>query len=37
VVIVKLSANQHYGLTNDETSYRAFETVEFFRAIATVA
>jgi CubicO group peptidase (beta-lactamase class C family) len=37
VVIVKLSANQRYGLTNDETSYREFETMEMFRAIAAVA
>jgi CubicO group peptidase (beta-lactamase class C family) len=36
VVIVKLSANRRYGLTNDETSYREFETIEFLRAIADV-
>ena len=34
VVIVKLSANRRYGLTNDETSYRMLETMEFLRAIA---
>lgn len=34
VVIVKLSANPQYGLTNDETSYREYETVEMLRAVA---
>jgi len=33
LVIVKLSANPQYGLTNDESSYREFETLEYFRAI----
>jgi len=33
LVIVKLSANPSYGLTNDESSYREFETLEYFRAI----
>jgi CubicO group peptidase (beta-lactamase class C family) len=37
VVIVKLSATQSYGLTNDETSYREYETIEMLRAIAGVA
>jgi CubicO group peptidase (beta-lactamase class C family) len=32
-VIVKLSANSEYGLTNTEESYREHETIEFFRAI----
>jgi len=32
-VIVKLSANSEYGLTNTEESYRENETIEFFRAI----
>lgn len=36
LVIVKLSASPSYGQTNDETSYREFETVEMFRAIAGV-
>ena len=35
LVIVKLSANPRYGLTNDEASYRELETFEFFRSIAT--
>ena len=34
LVIVKLSASPNYGQTNDETSYREFETVSLFRAIA---
>jgi len=34
LVIVKLSASPAYGQTNDETSYREFETVEMFRAIS---
>lgn len=34
LVIVKLSASPNYGQTNDETSYREFETVSMFRAIA---
>lgn len=33
VVIVKLSANPNYGLTNDESSYRELESFELFRAI----
>lgn len=33
LVIVKLSANSSYGMTNDETSYREFETIELFRKI----
>ena len=37
VTIVKLSANPDYGLTNDETSYREFETIELLRAIARAA
>ena len=32
-VIVKLSANNSYGVTLDESSYREIETIEFFRAI----
>lgn len=32
-VIVKLSANSDYGVSNDESSYREIETIEFFRAI----
>ena len=33
LVIVKLSANIEYGFTNEESSFRELETVEFFRAI----
>lgn len=33
LVIVKLSASPNYGQTNDETSYREFETISLFRAI----
>ncbi len=33
VVIVRLSASPNYGQTNDETSYREFETVSLLRAI----
>jgi len=33
LVIVKLSANADYGRTDDESSYREFETLEFMRAI----
>ncbi len=33
LVIVKLSANPSYGLTNEDASYREFETFEFMRAI----
>ena len=33
LVIVKLSANPDYGLTNDESSFRELETFEYFRAI----
>lgn len=36
LVIVKLSANNTYGMTNEEESYRELETVDFFRAIASV-
>ncbi len=32
-VIVKLSANSKYGLTNDESSYQELETFELFREI----
>lgn len=32
-VIVKLSANSDYGVSNDESSYREIETIELFRAI----
>lgn len=37
IVMVKLSANRRYGLTNDETSYRELETIEALREIAIVA
>jgi CubicO group peptidase (beta-lactamase class C family) len=37
VVIVKLSANRRYGLTNDEAGYRTLETTEFLRAITAAA
>jgi CubicO group peptidase (beta-lactamase class C family) len=33
LTIVKLSANPIYGQTNDERSYREFETVAMLRAI----
>lgn len=33
LVIVKLSANSDYGLTNDDSSWRELETFELFRAI----
>lgn len=33
LVITKLSASPNYGQTNDERSYREFETVSMFRAI----
>ena len=33
VVIVKLSANSGYGLTDDDTSWREMESFELFRAI----
>jgi len=33
LVIVKLSANPSYGITDDESSYREFETIAYFRAI----
>lgn len=36
LVIVKLSASPKYGQTNDERTYREFETVSMFRAIAKV-
>lgn len=32
-VIVKLSANSEYGVSNDESSFREIETIELFRAI----
>jgi len=35
VVIVKLSANSGYGLTDDESSWRELETFELFRAIGS--
>lgn len=34
LVVTKLSGNPRYGLTNDETSYREFETIALFRATA---
>ncbi len=37
LVIVKLSANSDYGTTADESSYREFETLEFFRAVGDAA
>ena len=33
LVIVKLSANSHYGTSDDGSSDREFETIELFRAI----
>ncbi len=33
MVIVKLSANSAYGVTNTEASYRELESIEFFREI----
>ena len=33
IIIVKTSANNNYGTTNDESSYREFETFQFFREI----
>jgi CubicO group peptidase (beta-lactamase class C family) len=33
VVIVKLSAYRNYGVSDDESSYREIETIEFFREI----
>jgi CubicO group peptidase (beta-lactamase class C family) len=33
LVIVKLSANSDYAQTNDESSFRELETIEFFRSI----
>jgi CubicO group peptidase (beta-lactamase class C family) len=33
LVVVKLSANNTYGMTEEEASYREFESIEFFRAI----
>jgi hypothetical protein len=35
LVIVKLSANSGYGLTDDDTSWRELESIELFRAIGT--
>jgi CubicO group peptidase (beta-lactamase class C family) len=35
LVIVKLSANNSYGMTDEEESYREFETIEVFRAIGS--
>lgn len=37
VVIVKLSANSGYGLTDDDTSWRELESIELFRTIAASA
>ena len=37
LVIVKLSANSDYGTSDDESSYREFETIELFRAIGDAA
>lgn len=34
-VVVKLSASPAYGTTNDETSYREYETIDLLRAIAS--
>ena len=34
IVIVKLSANSGYGLTDDDSSWRELESFELFRAIA---
>ena len=36
IVIVKLSANSEYGLTNEESSFRELETIAFFRAIGNI-
>jgi len=33
IIIVNTSANSAYGTTNDESSYREFETFQFFREI----
>jgi CubicO group peptidase (beta-lactamase class C family) len=33
LVIVKASANSDYGRTDDESSFREFETIEMFRAL----
>ncbi|MGI9325645.1 MAG: serine hydrolase domain-containing protein [Pseudomonadales bacterium] len=33
LVIVKLSASSDYAVTNDESSFRELETIEFFRSI----
>lgn len=35
VVIVQSCANSSYGATNDESSYREFETIELFREIVS--
>lgn len=35
LVIVKLSANSDYASTDEESSFREFETIEFFRAIGS--
>lgn len=35
MVIVKLSANSGYGLTDDDTSWRELESIELFRTIGT--
>ncbi|MEO1043582.1 MAG: serine hydrolase [Pseudomonadota bacterium] len=32
-VIVKLSANSDYGTTDDESTYRELESIEFFRSV----
>jgi CubicO group peptidase (beta-lactamase class C family) len=36
VVIVKLSANRNYGVSDEESCYREIETIEFFREIVNV-
>ncbi len=35
LVIVKLSANSDYGLTDDDSSWRELESIELFRAIGS--
>jgi CubicO group peptidase (beta-lactamase class C family) len=37
VVIAKLSASRRYGETNDETSYREYETMSMFRALVAAS
>ena len=36
LVVVKLSANSGYGLTDDDSSWRELESIELFRAIGAV-